>query len=320
MTTAQNGKPPAATVTAEPPTTTTQDTQEAPAKAEIVVAPPTTIQAPKAEPSAAIVRVGTGDDLTRLGERMLRFYNVPADERDAALPAALKAAQWVIRYGLTPGHHVYLVKRGGTWGAEDALEAWKESAEKISSLRRSLFDVEFQEMSPEEVKAATPPGIRCHPEDQGWRARVLEFAKAREYRSMGLTYNPPWETGFWRKEAYEEYEWTELPNGKKKKVPTGRFASDTVPNQRTPSQVAKRRAHKAALKAAFHLIPLDELERRTGLQEEEIQVIRSQRAIRLIDTTLAKVDEPDGEEEGYITAAKPIRYEPDGDVIWATDN
>lgn len=40
---------------------------------------------------------------------------------------------------------------------------------------------------------------------------------------------------------------------------TGKYEPDTVPNQRTPQDVAIRRATRAALKSAFTLIQLDDL-------------------------------------------------------------
>lgn len=206
--------------------------------------------------SGAIARYGDTAELDVLADRFAQFFNIP--EKDMNLPsvktAALKAAQLTVRFGLTPGVHIYIVKRGGTYAAEESLEAWKDAASKHSRIGHFLYDVQVREMTPEEVKANTPPHDRYTPEDKGAFARVIRFDIAREYKNIGMAYDPLWVKGFWRKEAYEKKSW----DGQKMKG-TGAWESDTVPNQRTPQDVAIRRATRAALKSAFTLIQLDDL-------------------------------------------------------------
>ncbi len=207
--------------------------------------------------NSAISRYGETAELDILAERFCQFFNI--QPKDMALPsvktAALKAAQLTLRFGLTPGVHIYIVKRGGTYAAEESLEAWKDAASKHGRIGRFLYDVQVREMSQEEVRQHTPPNDRYTPEDKGAFARVLRFDIAKEYKAIGMVYEPLWVKGFWRKEAYEKREWT---NGQSKG--TGKFESDTVPNQRTPQDVANRRATRAALKNAFTLIQLDDLD------------------------------------------------------------
>jgi hypothetical protein len=140
-------------------------------KQEITVAP---------QPSVALQAWGVASDLELLANRFTLFFGVEEGERAAAKGAALKAAQLTMRYGMTPGVHVYLVKRGGRWGAEDALEAWKVAADKHAFLGRFRYDVQFREMTPDEVKANTPDGARYTPADVGFFARVVRFDLARE--------------------------------------------------------------------------------------------------------------------------------------------
>jgi hypothetical protein len=261
-------------------------------KQEIVVAP---------QASTALEAWGVASDLDLLANRFTLFFGVDKDERDAARPAALKAAQLTMRYGMTPGVHVYLVKRGGRWGAEDALEAWKVAADKHAFLGRFRYDVQFREMTPDEVKANTPEGARCTTADKGFFARVVRFDLAREAKEVGLSYDPPWVTGFWRKESYSK---------------NGSWVADTIPNQRTAADVAHRRAHKAALKATFTLIQLDDFDQRAGSVERAEQW-RLVQAARLMDAEMTDRAKPDGEEEGAGFVEKSINYEDDGDVLFA---
>lgn len=253
------------------------------------------------QPSTALEAWGVASDLELLANRFTLFFGVDKEEYAAARPAALKAAQLTMRYGMTPGVHVYLVKRGGRWGAEDALEAWKVAADKHAFLGRFRYDVQFREMTPEEVKANTPEGARCTPSDTGFFARVVRFDLARESKELGLTYDPPWVTGFWRKESYNK---------------GGSWVADTIPNQRTAVDVARRRAHKAALKAAFTLIQLDDFEQRAGSVERAEQW-RLVQAARLMDAEMQERAKPDGEEEGAGFVEPHINYEEDGDVLFA---
>lgn len=271
---------------------------------EIVVAP---------QPSTALEAWGVASDLELLANRFLLFFNVEDKDRADARPAALRAAQLTLRFGMTPGVHVCVVKRGGKWGAEDMLEAWKVAADKHAFLGRFRFDVQFREMTPDEVRANTPEGARYTPSDVGFFARVVRFDLARESKELGLTYDPPWVTGFWRKEAYEEKAWDD---GARKYKGTGRWTPDTIPNQRTTADVARRRAHKAALKAAFTLIQLDDFEQRAGSVERAEQW-RLVQAARLMDAEMVERAKPDGEEPGTLSVEPTINYEEDGDVLFA---
>jgi len=216
---------------------------------------------------------GKGDTLDRLAKRFIEFFQIgdpkkpqqeQEKERTLALPAALAAAQQIVRFGLTPMTHVYIVKRGGKYQAEYALEAWKAWADRHAFLGKFRYDVQFRQMTPEEVRAYTPPAVRYTSEDFGFLARVIRFDIAREYKELGLTYDPPWYTGFWRKEAVEEQRYDE---GRRQYVKTGKWQPDQLPNQRTPADVAQRRAMRSALKANFTPIEIDDFENRMGSVE-----------------------------------------------------
>ena len=90
------------------------------------------------------------------------------------------------------------------------------------------------------------------------------------------------------------------------------------PTSRTPRtpDVARRRAHKAALKASFTLIQLDDFEQRAGSVERAEQW-RLVQAARLMDAEMVERAKPDGEEEGAGFVEKHINYEEDGDVLFA---
>lgn len=282
--------------------------------AEIVPAAPT-----------ALAAFGTKNDLDALANRFLTFFDVTgkktgaaADaELEAARPAALKAAQYTIRFGATPGVHVYLVKRGGKWGAEPSLEMWKAMADRHAFLGNFRYVIETEPMAAAEVEAATPPNQKYSPKDRGCRARVLRLDLAREMRDLGLKYNPSWQTGFWREFAYEEQEYNE---GARKYVKTGKWTSDTIPNQRTPEQVAERRASRAALIAAFNMIELDDFVGRYQSLERAAE-IRIMQAARYMDAEIQERERKqlDATDPRGFLVEKTVQYEEDGDVIWATE-
>ena len=252
----------------------------------------------------SLQKYGSRDDLELLSNRFLLFFNVP--EADRAKPdaksAALTAAQLTIRFGLTPRLHILIVKRGGTYQAEETLEAWKDAARKAGQMGRFLWDIQTRPMEPEEIKARTHAPSRYTPQDHGYWARVIRFDLAREYKEIGLPYDPPWAAGFWRAEAYEEKKWDDT---RRTYVPTGKWTPDTIPNQRGPEDVAERRAIRAALKRTFSLIQLDDL----------TEAQRIQRARAYMETQMAP--EPPDDRGEWLPMDRDIPYEPDGDVIWA---
>lgn len=260
----------------------------------------------RSEETTMLQRMGTPEDLATLSERFLAFFNIPANDvnNPATKAAGLKAAQLTIRFGFTPGVHVYMVKRGGTWDAEESLEAWKEAANKHSRLEKFLYDVQTRPMSPDEVRANTPPNARYTSEDCGCWARVIRFDIARQYQQLGMQYDPNWVPGFWRKEAYEKKEWSDA---KRAYVATGKWESDTIPNQRTPSDVARRRAMRAALKETFSLIQLDDY---SVEQRIAAAILHMQREMA-----------PDMPEPNLLPAPDngKVVYEENGDILFASE-
>lgn len=272
----------------------------------------------------ALAAWGASSDLELLANRFLLFFDVEEKDRAAARPAALKAGQLTLRYGMTPGVHLFIVKRGGRWGAEETLEAWKTAADKHAFLGRFRYDVQFREMTTQEVRDNTPADAHYTPNDKGFFARVLRYDLAREAKELGLPYDPPWVTGFWRKEAYEEKVWQDgKGTSKGRYVGTGRWQPDTVPAQRTTIDVARRRAHRAALKAVFTLIQLDDFEQRAGSVEraEQWRLMQAMSHISGEIEERARIERD--ETDPLINSTfveKPIRYEADGDVLWATEH
>ena len=88
-----------------------------------------------------------------------------------------------MRYGMTPGVHVYLVSAAGVGKPEDALEAWKVATRQARFLDGSGTTFQFREMTPDEVKANTPEGARCTTNDVGFLPVSCAFDLARNRRN-----------------------------------------------------------------------------------------------------------------------------------------
>ena len=271
-----------------------------------------TALAVRPEASTALAAYGDKSDLTALANRFLAFFDV-GEDAGAATNAALKAAQYTIRFGMTPGVHIYLVKRGGKYGAELSYEAWKAMADRHAFLGGFRYMIQTRAMTPEEVKAHTSGNIVYHQNDRGYFARAFRFDIAKECKDYGIPYEPEWQVGFWRQNAYQKKEWRNGANGQKGRyvdIP-GEFDPDTIPNQRTPEWVAEKRASKAALTMAFTMIELDDFEKRYGSVERALQ----NRALLASTHMDAELSERTRKETEYDGLAGAYGETPD-DPVW----
>jgi hypothetical protein len=276
---------------------------------------------------AAIAQYGDRESLELLGNRIAMFFGIGDtkqgqardEEIKAARPACLKAAQLTYQYGLVPGMDVYVIKRGKAYSAEPSLQMWQKMADRHAFVGKFRFTVDVEELTPAEVAERTDPDVKASPEDRGARARVLRLDLAREMKDLGLPYRPTWHYGFWRKNAREETVWDDAS---RTKVRTGNYEADQVPAQRTRQDVAVRRATRAALMAAFPMIPVDDFQERYQSAERAAE-IRLAQAMRFIDSELAERARIERDEDDPIVNAtfveKPVQYEEDGNVLWATE-
>lgn len=276
---------------------------------------------------AAMVQYGDRESLELLGNRIAMFFGVGDtktgaardEELKLARPACLKAAQLTYQYGLVPGMDVYVIKRGKAYSAEPSLQMWQKMADRHAFIGKFRFVVDTEDLTPAEVAEHTDPDVKASPEDRGARARVLRLDLAKEMKDLGLPYRPTWHYGFWRKNAREETIWDDAS---RTKVKTGNYEADQVPAQRTRQDVATRRATRAALMAAFPMIPVDDFEQRYQSTERAAE-IRLAQAMRFIDGELAErarverdADDPTV-NAGFVE--KYVKYEENGDVLWAAD-
>lgn len=278
---------------------------------------------------AAMVQYGDRESLELLGNRIAMFFGVgdaarTPEQREVeiklARPACLKAAQLTYQYGLVPGMDVYVIKRGKTYSAEPSLQMWQKMADRHAFIGKFRFVVDTEDLTPAEVAEYTDPDVKASPEDRGARARVLRLDLAKEMKDLGLPYRPTWHYGFWRKNAREEAIWDDAS---RTKVKTGNYEPDQVPAQRTRQDVAVRRATRAALMAAFPMIPVDDFEQRYQSTERAAE-IRLAQAMRFIDGEIAERVRIESDAADPVVNAmfveKPVQYEEDGDVLWATES
>lgn len=213
-----------------------------------------------------LTRYGSEQEIQTFMQRAAAIFQIPEEElaRPDVQASLTKATQYCLNFGYLPGVHVHMIpfskkismpnpnnpnstieKWVSTYAPDLGEKAWKDSANRQAQMGRFAYVVETRAMTASEVKAETDriPGQQYDPADAGCYARVLRTDHADLYKSVGSQYNPEWVTGFWRKKARER---------------SGTWYADNVPVQRTPADVALRRATKAALMAVFTLVPLDE--------------------------------------------------------------
>lgn len=259
--------------------------------------------------STAIEQFGTADDLKLLANRIGILFGIGQGKQSAAYeaemerarPALLKAAQWTLRYGYTPGQDIYIVPRGGGYSAEPSVEAWRKTADRHAWLGKFRWWVEVEPLTQSEVQERTDPDVRYTPEDKGARARIWRTDLTKEF---GGAYKPRWHYAFWRKEAENK---------------NGEWKPDRIPNGRGRQDVADRRAERAALMTAFSMIPLDDFESRYKTQAQALQQ-RLLLASNHIDMKLQEQAEVGhGEEEGTLSHDAPT-FEMDGNGdVWAVE-
>lgn len=281
------------------------------------------VRAPEESTALAMAKFGDGEVLQRLANRIGILYGIGAGLSEAAAkqelttaqPALLKAAQLTIGYGLVPGLHCFVIKRGKTYSAEGSLEMWKAMADRHAFIGGFQWDVVVEPLEAGEVKERTDPSQIYDPEDRGAVARLYNYRKAREARELGIPYRPKPFYGFWRKNAVEKDEWVN-----NQKTGSKIWAADQVPAQRSRQDVADRRATRAAIMAEFPMIPLDDFEKRYG--SERAYQIRLSQAITHVDAELSEQDRKQHEHEGLAGATfvdQPGGYMDENGDYWATE-
>ena len=212
-----------------------------------------------------LARYGSEQEIATFMQRAAAIFAIPPEdlERPAVQASLVKATQNCLRYGYLPGIHVHMIPFNTkvdrphpqnpaatikvterVYAPDMGEKAWKDSADRIAKDQSFTYLVQTKAMTADEVKAATAliPDQDWHANDAGCKARVIRSDHMALFQAMGERYDPEYVQGFWRQ----------------KKDKWGN--PDTIPNGRTPADVAMRRATKSALMAVFHLVPIDEYE------------------------------------------------------------
>lgn len=179
----------------------------------------------------------------------------------------IKSMHYTRKYGLVPGVDMHVmpfnanVERADDKGRAVKVwekrisvvvgeQAYKKSAKAQAAKERDFIDFETEEMAQEELEAyvkAHLPLVVLTAQDRGVRARVMSLKTAQLYQTMGRTYNPEWSYGFC---------FLKGPKGNDGKFRKG--DADRIPNQRTPLDVATRRAIKNAIMKKYPLMAIDD--------------------------------------------------------------
>ena len=182
----------------------------------------------------------------------------------------IKSMQYTRKFGLVPSIDMHVmpfntnVARTDEKGREVKVwekrisvvvgeQAYKKSAKVQARNDRDFIDFETEEMTRESLRAYVSehmPKVDLTPQDRGIRARVLSANTARMYKDMGRLYDPEWSYGFCFLQGIPR-----VYNGKKT-YPKG--DADRIPNQRTPLDVARRRAVKSAIMVKYPLVAIDD--------------------------------------------------------------
>lgn len=247
-----------------------------------------------------LTHFGSDAVLNAFAERLYVFFKLTASDRasEECRGAVLQAAQMCLHYGMMPGAHIYIARRGKEWIVDTRLRAWIDSANQEAREAHFTYVVDYAELNEEAVRQFTPPEIPYTPGDLGWAARVLRSDHIALYRSVGSPYEPEWCYGFWRHNGYKEYDietdsWSD-------------WLPDPIWHNRAPADTAKNRATKAALMKQFSLLPL-----RSAYNPRSL--------IRYVDEELMERGAPPARDPhaGAMFAEKPINREEDGDIVFA---
>lgn len=242
---------------------------------------------------------GSNRVLTHFTERLYRFFKISgADALDPACQdAVLYAAQLCLRYGLVPGLHVYVARRGKEWIADTRVRAWLDCANQFVMMTGHTYALDVVELTSDEVRQYTPANIRYTHSDIGFCARALRRCDRDDLATVGREYNPLWHFGFWRAESFKEYDATSNTWGEE-------WLPDPIWTGRTPADTALNRAKKAALMATFSLIPL-----RSALNPNYM--------LADLDSEIKESTRPVTPVERALFSDKEVRREEDGDVVFA---
>lgn len=224
----------------------------------------------KAQPQG-IERFGDKQTMDALMQRGAAIFQVGQDElQDPVNQGALmKAMQWTLTYGAMPGRHIHLIpstkryKVGNEWfekkvySVADSYE-WRKASADQKALQMGWEPMtQTVALTPEEIKAFDPAAF--DPADKGYKSRVLFKHEIEICKMMGITYDPPWHYGFWRKKSYVVKGY----NGK-----ADEWKPDNIPSGRTSDWVAMKRAEKSALAQHFELQPIANWEQLNQRQKQ----------------------------------------------------
>lgn len=255
--------------------------------------------ADEAADQALVAYFGSDRMLESFSDRLFTFYKLTESDRsnDSCRAAVQYAAQLCLRYGMMPGIHIYVAKRGDEWFADFRLRAWLDSANEAARDGRFRFDIAYAELTPEAVRGFTPPEVPYSPDDVGYGACIVLPDMVAARQAMSLPVEPEWFYGFWRQNGWREFD------------PESNSWSDWMPDRiwqnRTKDNTAKNRAAKAALMAKFSIVPL-----RTAYDPRSLA--------RMIDEEIA-ARQPATKLPGdsAMMYTPPINRTDDGDILFA---
>lgn len=215
------------------------------------------------------MRFGGEVQLNIIARRFANIFKVDWEEATRwpdVFGSILQAAQLSWEYGAMPSRHLWMIpfnkeetinEKGKeikiwrkTYSCADSYEWRKFSADDKAKEMKLRYVMDTKEIPTEEMpKLLAKLGLTdnaklggaYHPEDIGYRSRVIFLDHLRECKELGLEYNPPYHYGFWRKFA---------------QLRSNKWEMDNVPVGRTRDWVSVKRSEKSALQEHFELRPL----------------------------------------------------------------
>lgn len=170
-----------------------------------------------------------------------RWRQYASNLKDCPDEILLRAAELAKRHDLDlfSGNEIRIYQPPGSnqWVIVVALDVLRKSSQS-----QSLYSLVPRELTADEVKALRKD--LYDPEDEGWEVSLYRLDVARQCKEIGVPYAPTVKVGLWRKRAVEIVDITRA---------TKSWLPDEVPTGRQRSDVAKRRAERAALMEAYPL-------------------------------------------------------------------
>jgi hypothetical protein len=226
--------------------------------------------------------------------------------------AYLRGAQLSVFYRLVPSTDIHLIRFGSTFTVHIGVSAFQKAADRYAALHNISFHAYYEVMGAEDLRKRLGEK-RYTPAAVGAICYIWRSDKAEAYKIFGGDDPKSAMTkgyGHWSDRA----RWNKYKNT---------WEEDTVPSQRTPADVARRRALLAALKAEFSLdsllaaAPNEVREQLEWLDKDATRAVQDQQPMQPVRLAVT----PDGfvEEDGNPWGDEPIQENEDVDYYGAEE-